>query len=51
MTQSLARGGPGLGTCMGPATAEKLLTEAGFKSFKILDVKSQVNLFYVARPR
>ncbi len=24
MTQSLARGGPGLGTCMGPATTEKL---------------------------
>src|SRR4029453_19336843 len=40
MTQSLARGVPGLGTCMGPATAEKLLKEAGFKNFKILDIKS-----------
>jgi 2-polyprenyl-3-methyl-5-hydroxy-6-metoxy-1,4-benzoquinol methylase len=50
MTQSLARGGPGLGTCMGPATAEKLLKEAGFTSFKILDIKSQVNLFYAATP-
>ena len=50
MTQSLARGGPGLGTCMGPATAEKLLKEAGFRGFQVLDVKSQVNLFYAARP-
>jgi hypothetical protein len=50
MTQSLARGGPGLGTCMGPAGAEKLLREAGFSSFEILPVKSQVNLFYAARP-
>lgn len=50
MTQSLARGGPGLGTCMGPGTAEKLVKEAGFKSFQILDLKSQVNLFYAARP-
>jgi 2-polyprenyl-3-methyl-5-hydroxy-6-metoxy-1,4-benzoquinol methylase len=50
MTQSLARGGPGLGTCMGPATAEKLLREAGFKSFQILELKSQVNLFYAAQP-
>ena len=50
MTQSLARGGPGLGTCMGPATAEKLLREAGFSRFEILPLKSQVNLFYAARP-
>jgi ubiquinone/menaquinone biosynthesis C-methylase UbiE len=50
MTQSLARGGPGLGTCMGPGTAQKLLREAGFSSFEILPVKSQVNLFYAARP-
>jgi 2-polyprenyl-3-methyl-5-hydroxy-6-metoxy-1,4-benzoquinol methylase len=50
MTQSLARGGPGLGTCMGPAAAAKLLREAGFSAFEILPVKSQVNLFYAARP-
>lgn len=50
MTQSLARGGPGLGTCMGPGTAEKLVKEAGFSQFKILEVKSQVNLFYAAKP-
>jgi 2-polyprenyl-3-methyl-5-hydroxy-6-metoxy-1,4-benzoquinol methylase len=50
MTQSLARGGPGLGTCMGPATAQRLLKEAGFSRFDVLDIKSQVNLFYAARP-
>ena len=50
MTQSLARGGPGLGTCMGPATAEKLLRQAGFRTFRVLEVKSQVNLFYAATP-
>jgi SAM-dependent methyltransferase len=48
MTQSLAQGGPGLGTCMGPARMEGLLREAGFGRFKILDIKSQVNLFYAA---
>jgi ubiquinone/menaquinone biosynthesis C-methylase UbiE len=50
MTQSLARGGPGLGTCMGPGTTEKLLRDAGFTRFRLLDVKSQVNLFYAAQP-
>lgn len=50
MTQSLARGGPGLGTCMGPAQTEKLLREAGFKGFKMLDLRSMTNLFYAATP-
>jgi ubiquinone/menaquinone biosynthesis C-methylase UbiE len=50
MTQSLARGGPGLGTCMGPKQTEKLVREARFTAFRILDVKSQVNLFYAATP-
>lgn len=50
MTQSLARGGPGLGTCMGPAQTEKLVREAGFKGFKMLDLKSMTNLFYAATP-
>jgi 2-polyprenyl-3-methyl-5-hydroxy-6-metoxy-1,4-benzoquinol methylase len=50
MTQSLARGGPGLGTCMGPGTTEKLLKQSGFKTFRVLEVKSQVNLFYAATP-
>jgi len=49
MTQSLARGGPGLGTCMGPAAAQELLRAAGFARFEVLPVKSQVNLFYAAR--
>jgi 2-polyprenyl-3-methyl-5-hydroxy-6-metoxy-1,4-benzoquinol methylase len=49
MTQSLARGGPGLGTCMGPAATEKLLREAGFSRFQRLDLKSLTNLFYAAR--
>ena len=50
MTQSLARGGPGLGTCMGPGQTEKLLREAGFRGFKMLDIKSMTNLFYAATP-
>ena len=49
MTQSLARGGPGLGTCLGPAGTERLAREAGFKQFKRLDLKSQTNLFYSAK--
>ena len=50
MTQSLAAGGPGLGTCMGPAQTEKLLREAGFRGFRMLDIKSMTNLFYAANP-
>jgi 2-polyprenyl-3-methyl-5-hydroxy-6-metoxy-1,4-benzoquinol methylase len=50
MTQSLAQGGPGLGTCMGPARTEKLLREAGFTRFEQLDIKNMTNLFYAARP-
>jgi 2-polyprenyl-3-methyl-5-hydroxy-6-metoxy-1,4-benzoquinol methylase len=50
MTQSLARGGPGLGTCMGPARTESLLRAAGFQGFEQLDIKSPTNLFYAARP-
>ena len=49
MTQSLARGGPGLGTCLGPAATEKLVREAGFSRFQRLDLKSLTNLFYAAR--
>jgi hypothetical protein len=50
MTQSLARGGPGLGTCLGPARTEALLRDAGFQGFERLDIKSPTNLFYAARP-
>ncbi|MDH3689847.1 MAG: methyltransferase domain-containing protein [Gammaproteobacteria bacterium] len=46
MTQSLAQGGPGLGTCMGPVRTEQLMREAGFTRFETLPIKSQVNLFY-----
>jgi ubiquinone/menaquinone biosynthesis C-methylase UbiE len=50
MTQSLAQGGPGLGTCMGPARTEKLFREAGFTRFQQLDIKNQTNVFFAARP-
>jgi SAM-dependent methyltransferase len=50
MTQSLASGGPGLGTCMGPARTQELIGEAGFTDFEILDIRSPVLSFYAARP-
>jgi ubiquinone/menaquinone biosynthesis C-methylase UbiE len=50
MTQSLARGGPGLGTCIGPKKTEALVREAGFRDFRQLDIKSMTNLFYAAKP-
>jgi len=50
MTQSLARGGPGLGTCLGPARTLDLLRDGGFGEVAALPIKSQTNLFYVARP-
>jgi ubiquinone/menaquinone biosynthesis C-methylase UbiE len=50
MTQSLARGGPGLGTCMGPKKTGELLREAGFRDFRMLEIKSMTNLFYAAKP-
>jgi 2-polyprenyl-3-methyl-5-hydroxy-6-metoxy-1,4-benzoquinol methylase len=50
MTQSLAEGGPGLGTCMGPALTERIVRDAGFAHFERLPIKSQSYLFYAARP-
>jgi 2-polyprenyl-3-methyl-5-hydroxy-6-metoxy-1,4-benzoquinol methylase len=50
MTQSLANGGPGLGTCMGPARTEELMKEAGFTGFETLEIRSPVLSFYAARP-
>jgi 2-polyprenyl-3-methyl-5-hydroxy-6-metoxy-1,4-benzoquinol methylase len=50
MTQSLARGGPGLGTCLGPAATQALLREAGYARAELLDIRSLTNLFYAARP-
>lgn len=49
MTQSLAQGGPGLGTCMGPARAKALMQEAGFTRFDPLDIRSQSLAFYAVR--
>ncbi len=49
MTQSLAEGGPGLGTCMGPAQTIDLLRRPGFNEVERLDIKSQTHLFYAAR--
>jgi hypothetical protein len=50
VTQSLVQGGPGLGSCMGPARTRALLQEAGFSRFEILNIKSQVLAFYAVRP-
>ncbi len=50
MTQSLANGGPGLGTCLGPARTGDLVREAGFSGFEHLDIKSQSFVFHAARP-
>jgi len=50
MTQSLAEGGAGLGTCLGPQRTESLVRQAGFTRFEQLDIKSATNLFYAARP-
>ena len=50
MTQSLARDGPGLGTCLGPAATEALVRQAGYARFRRLDIKSLTNLFYSAQP-
>ena len=50
MTQSLACGGPGLGTCLGPSATEALVRQAGYTSFRRLDIRSLTNLFYAAQP-
>ena len=49
MTQSLAAGGPGLGTCLGPSGMESLVKQAGFNSFEVLELKSQMTIFYAVR--
>jgi hypothetical protein len=50
MPQSLANGGPGLGTCMGPAKTAALVREAGFSTCEQLGIRSQTHLFYAAEP-
>ena len=49
MTQSLAQGGAGLGTCMGPEKAMSLLSDAGFSNVQELPIKSQTNMFFAGR--
>ncbi len=46
MTQSLASGGPGLGTCMGPSRIKALFLEAGYSSVEQLKIKSVTSHFY-----
>lgn len=48
-TQSLACGGPGLGTCAGPARITELLRRAGFAEVAPLPIKSFTNMFFLAR--
>jgi len=50
MTQALAVGGEGTGTCMGEETMRELATEAGFSQFRRLDFpQNPFNLFYEIR--
>jgi hypothetical protein len=49
MTVSLAHGGEGLGTAWGPKRAEELCREAGFASFRRLEVDNPFNAFYEVR--
>jgi 2-polyprenyl-3-methyl-5-hydroxy-6-metoxy-1,4-benzoquinol methylase len=51
MPQSLASGGPGLGTCMGPARLTALVREAGFSECgQLTAIRSQTHLFFAAKP-
>ena len=50
MTQSLAHGGPGLGTCLGPVRTMDLLRSAGFTRVEQVPIRSQTQLYYAARP-
>jgi hypothetical protein len=50
MTQALAVGGEGTGTCMGEEKARELATEAGFTRFQRLEFPNNpFNLFYEIR--
>ncbi len=50
MTQALAAGGEGTGTCMGEAKARELAAEAGFTHFRRIDFpQNPFNLFYEIR--
>ena len=50
MTQALAVGGEGTGTCMGEEKARELAREAGFGQFCRIDFpRNPFNLFYEIR--
>jgi SAM-dependent methyltransferase len=49
MTQSLAAGGPGLGTAWGPEQAETLCREAGFSQFRRLPIDNPFSAFFEVR--
>ena len=50
MTQSLAQGGAGLGAAWGPVAAEELCREAGFGSFRRLEIDNPFSAFFEVRP-
>ena len=50
MTQSLAHGGAGLGTCMGPKRTIELLKASGFTHAEQVPIRSATQLYYAARP-
>jgi SAM-dependent methyltransferase len=50
MTQSLAKGGAGLGAAWGRETTEELVRRAGFTSFEYLDeISNRFSAFYLVR--
>jgi SAM-dependent methyltransferase len=50
MTVSLSQGGEGLGAAYGPKRAEALCREAGFGSFRRLEIDNPFNAFFEVRP-
>jgi 2-polyprenyl-3-methyl-5-hydroxy-6-metoxy-1,4-benzoquinol methylase len=50
LTQSLAGGGAGLGTCMGEGQARALAAAAGFGHFTVLPIEDADHAFYHLRP-
>jgi SAM-dependent methyltransferase len=50
MTQSLAAGGPGLGTAWGPVKAQESCRKAGFTRFRRLPIDNPFSAFFEVRP-
>ncbi|HEY9867891.1 MAG TPA: class I SAM-dependent methyltransferase [Candidatus Obscuribacterales bacterium] len=46
MTTSLARGGAGLGACLGEEKAREMAKQAGFSHFRKLPIEDQMSLLY-----